>query len=77
MNYNKSYNLTNSILNPTTLEMKSNGIIDYIGTHRERIRLLVIVYLLTIIWILYLILYHSRTQGITLFYTVAIKIIRL
>ncbi|CAF3382695.1 unnamed protein product [Rotaria sp. Silwood1] len=79
MNYYESYNLTNSILNPTTpstLEMKSNGIIDYIGSHLERIRLLVIVYLLTIIWILYLILYHSRTQGITLFYTVAIKIIR-
>ncbi|CAF1669939.1 unnamed protein product, partial [Adineta ricciae] len=42
--------------------------IDYFETHREQIPLLVIVYLLTIIWILYLILYHSRVQGIILSY---------
>ena len=67
--YNDSFNLTDSILvstTPSTLEVISNEIIDYFDTHREQIPLLVVVYLLTIIWILYLILYHSRIQGIIL-----------
>jgi hypothetical protein len=71
VNYNDSYNSSDSVLNPTTpstLEVISNEIIDYFETHREQIPLLVIVYLLTIIWILYLILYHSRIQGIILSY---------
>jgi hypothetical protein len=71
MNFNESYNSSDFILNPTTpstLEVISNEIIDYFETHREQIPLLVIVYLLTIIWILYLILYHSRIQGIILSY---------
>lgn len=71
MNYNDSYNSSDPILNPTTpstLEVISNEIIDYFETHREQIPLLVIVYLLTIIWIIYLILYHSRIQGIILSY---------
>ncbi|CAF3280350.1 unnamed protein product [Rotaria socialis] len=69
--FNESFNLTDPILNPTTpstLEVISNEIIDYFETHREQIPLLVIVYLLTIIWIIYLILYHSRIQGIILSY---------
>ena len=69
--YNDSFNLTDSILvstTPSTLEVISNEIIDYFDTHREQIPLLVVVYLLTIIWILYLILYHSRIQGIILSY---------
>jgi hypothetical protein len=68
---NESFNLTDPIFQPTvpsTLEVISNEIIDYFETHREQIPLLVIVYLLTIIWILYLILYHSRIQGIIFSY---------
>lgn len=72
VNYNESYNFSDPILNPTTtpstLEVISNEIYDYFETHREQIPLLVIVYVLTIIWILYLILYHSRIQGILLSY---------
>ncbi|CAF4124946.1 unnamed protein product, partial [Rotaria sp. Silwood2] len=63
INFNESFNSSDPILNPTTpstFEVIGNEIIDYFETHREQIPLLVIVYLLTIIWILYLILYHSR-----------------
>ena len=69
--FNDSFNLSDSILNPTTpstLAVISNEFFDYIDTHREQIPLLVVVYLLTIIWILYLVLYHSRVQGIILSY---------
>jgi hypothetical protein len=65
MNSTKSFNISDSPI-PSTLDVFSNEIIDYLETHREKIPLLVIVYLLTIIWILYLILYHSRIQGIIL-----------
>ena len=71
VHYNDSFNLTDPIFSPTTpstLEVISNEIIGYFETHREQIPLLVIVYLLTIVWILYLILYHSRIQGIILSY---------
>jgi hypothetical protein len=74
MNSNQSLNFSDlnmksdSTTTPSTLEVISNEIIDYFETHREQIPLLVIVYLLTIIWILYLILYHSRIQGIILSY---------
>ena len=71
INFNESFNSSDSILNPTTpstLDVISSELIDYFETHREQIPLLVIVYLLTIIWILYLILYHSRIQGIILSY---------
>ncbi|CAF5040742.1 unnamed protein product [Rotaria sp. Silwood1] len=71
INYNESFNSSDTILNPTTpstLEVIQNELIDYFETHREQIPLLVIVYLLTIIWIIYLILYHSRIQGIILSY---------
>ena len=57
INSNESYNISDSIYNPTTpstLEVISNEILDYFDTHREKIPLLVIVYILTIIWILYL-----------------------
>jgi hypothetical protein len=64
LNISDSYSLTT----PSTLEVISNEIIDYFGTHREQIPLLAIVYLLTIIWILYLILYNARVQGIILSY---------
>ncbi len=72
MNSYKSLNMTDpnllssSSTTPSTLEEISNEILDYFESHREQIPLLVIVYLLTIIWILYLILYHSRIQGIIL-----------
>ncbi|CAF1031213.1 unnamed protein product [Adineta ricciae] len=67
----RSFNMTdvNSTLTtttPSTLEEISNEIIDYFESHREQIPLLVVVYILTIIWILYVILYHSRIQGIVL-----------
>ena len=68
---NDSFNSSDSNLNPTTpstLDAFSNELTDYFKTHSEQIPLLVIVYLLTIIWILYLILYHSRIQGIILSY---------
>jgi hypothetical protein len=68
MNSTLSRNLSNSLTTPSTLEEISNELRDYLYTHREKIPLLVIVYLLTIIWILYLILYHSRIQGIILSY---------
>jgi len=71
MHFNESSNFSDPILTattPSTLEVISNEIIDYFETHREQIPLLVIVYLLTIIWILYLILYHSRIQGIIFSY---------
>jgi hypothetical protein len=68
MNPDESRNLSNSLTTPSTLAVISNEIITYFDTHREKIPLLVIVYLLTIIWILYLILYHSRIQGIILSY---------
>jgi hypothetical protein len=70
MNSTKFSNLSNltTSTTPSTLEVISNELIDYFDTHREKIPLLVIVYLLTIIWILYLILYHSRIQGILLSY---------
>jgi hypothetical protein len=74
MNFTKSLNisdpnfLSNSLTTPSTLEVISNELLNYFETHREKIPLLVIVYLLTIIWILYLILYHSRIQGIILSY---------
>ncbi|CAF1571700.1 unnamed protein product, partial [Adineta ricciae] len=67
--FNDSYNSSDPGANPSTpstLDVISSEIIDYFETHREQIPLLVIVYLLTIIWILYLILYHSRVQGIIL-----------
>ncbi|UJR36630.1 hypothetical protein I4U23_029350 [Adineta vaga] len=63
----KSLNITDMNListTPSTLEAISDEITSYFKTHREQIPLLVIVYILTIIWILYLILYHSRIQGI-------------
>ncbi|CAF1000290.1 unnamed protein product, partial [Adineta steineri] len=69
--YNDTFNSSDPALIPTTpstIEAIQNEIIDYFETHREQIPLLVIVYLLTIIWILYLILYHSRIQGIILSY---------
>jgi hypothetical protein len=65
MNSTKIQNISESI-SPSTLDVLSNELKDYFDTHREKIPLLVIVYLLTIIWILYLILYHSRIQGIIL-----------
>jgi hypothetical protein len=74
MNANQSLNMSDpnsipySLTTPSTLEVISNEIIDYFDTHREQIPLLVIVYILTIIWILYLILYNSRVQGIILSY---------
>ncbi len=68
INFNESFNSTLNPTTPSTLEVISNEIIDYFETHREQIPLLVIVYLLTIVWILYLILYHSRIQGIILSY---------
>jgi hypothetical protein len=58
--------ISSSSTTPSTLEEISNEILDYFESHREQIPLLVIVYLLTIIWILYLILYNSRIQGIIL-----------
>ena len=61
----KSFNITDSTT-PSTLESISNELIIYINAHRERIPLLVIVYILTIVWIMYLILYNSRVQGIIL-----------
>ncbi len=67
-NISDSNLLSNSLTTPSTLAVISNEIFDYFDTHREKIPLLVIVYLLTIIWILYLILYHSRIQGIILSY---------
>lgn len=57
-----------SVTTPSTLEVISNEIIDYFETHREQIPLLITVYLLTIIWIIYLILYNSRVQGKILSY---------
>ena len=53
---------------PSTLDLISSEILDYFERHPERIPLLVFVYALTIIWILYLILYNSRIQGILLSY---------
>lgn len=61
----KPFNITDSTT-PSTLESISNELIIYINAHRERIPLLVIVYILTIVWIMYLILYNSRVQGIIL-----------
>lgn len=69
--FNDSFNSSDPTLastTPSTLDVISNEIIDYFETHREQIPLLVIVYSLTIVWILYLILYHSRVQGIILSY---------
>ena len=69
--FNDSYNSSDPGTNPSTpstLDVISNELLDYFESHREQIPLLVIVYLLTIIWILYLILYHSRVQGIILSY---------
>ncbi|CAF3740732.1 unnamed protein product [Rotaria sordida] len=63
-----SNRMSPSLTTPSTLEDISNEIINYFETHREQIPLLVIVYLLTIIWIIYIILYHSRVQGIILSY---------
>ncbi|CAF3993537.1 unnamed protein product [Rotaria sp. Silwood2] len=60
--------MSSSLTTPSTLELLSNEFFDYIETHREKIPLLIIVYILTIIWIIYLILYHSRIQGIILSY---------
>lgn len=71
LSVNESFNMSDSNListTPSTLAVLSNEIMDYFDTHREQIPLLVIVYLLTIVWILYLILYHSRVQGIILSY---------
>ena len=74
MNSTNSFNnsdrnvLPHSLITPSTLEDFSNEISGHLTTHREQIPLFVIVYLLTIIWILYLILYHSRIQGIILTY---------
>ena len=65
MNSIKLQNISD-LINPSTFDVISNELKDYFDTHREKIPLLVIVYLLTIIWILYLILYHSRIQGIIL-----------
>lgn len=53
---------------PSTLDAISNEIIDYFETHREKIPLLIFVYLLTIVWIIYLILYNARIQGHILSY---------
>ena len=61
----KSLNITDSTT-ASALESISNELIFYFDTHREKIPLLVIVYILTIVWILYLILYNSRVQGIIL-----------
>jgi hypothetical protein len=64
-----SYNdLAYATTTPSTVEQITNEIIDYFETHKEMIPLLVVVYTCTIIWILYLILYHSRTQGLILSY---------
>ena len=60
--------ILNSSTIPSTFEVISNEIIDYFNTHREHIPLLIVFYLLTIIWLLYLILYHSRIQGLILSY---------
>lgn len=57
---------SNDSTTPSALESISNELIFYFDTHREKIPLLVIVYILTIVWILYLILYNSRVQGIIL-----------
>ncbi|CAF3490546.1 unnamed protein product [Rotaria socialis] len=67
-NFTSSNEIPSSLTTPSTLEVISNEIIDYFETHREQIPLLIIVYLLTIFWIIYLILYHSRIQGIALSY---------
>ncbi|CAF3884407.1 unnamed protein product [Rotaria sp. Silwood1] len=56
INLNESFNLSYPILNSTilsTLEVILNEISNYLETHREQISLRIIVYLLTIIWILY------------------------
>lgn len=68
MNSTSSRNLSNSLTTASTFDEISKEFLDYFGTHREKIPLLVIVYVLTIVWILYLILYHSRVQGIILSY---------
>lgn len=61
----KPFNITDTTT-PSTFESISNELIIYINAHREKIPLLIIVYILTIVWILYLILYNSRVQGIIL-----------
>lgn len=60
-------NLNNSNTQ-SALGFISEEILDYIDTHHERLPLLIILYIFTIIWILYLILYHSRVQGKILSY---------
>ncbi|CAF4261605.1 unnamed protein product [Rotaria magnacalcarata] len=67
-NFTTSNEIPSSLTTPSALEVISNEIIDYFETHREQIPLLIFVYLLTIFWIVYLILYHSRIQGIALSY---------
>lgn len=59
---------TSDSTTPSAIAVISSELLYYFDTHRERIPLLVIVYILTIVWLLYLILYHSRVQGIILSY---------
>ena len=59
---------TSKYTTPSTLDVISSEIKDFFDTHPERIPLLILFYLSTIVWILYLILYHSRIQGLLISY---------
>lgn len=58
----------NETTTPSTIDSISSEILEYFETHREQLPLLIFVYLLTIVWILYLILYNSRVQGLLFSY---------
>lgn len=52
-----------STVDNSSSESITDEIIEYFEQHQERIPLLLFVYVLTIVWIVYCILYNSRVQG--------------